>query len=554
MPTKKTARGSKNRINPATLEILWGRLIAISEEQAAMVLRTAFSTVVRESNDFACVLLTRTGDLLAQPYQSLPGFTRCTSVVMKHFLSLWQDWHPGDVAITNDPWLAAGHLYDLAVAVPVFHKGKLIAFAANFAHQADIGGRGFSADAASIFEEGLAVPPMKLYKKGKVVEEVLSIIAQNVRVPDQVMGDVQAQIGAARLAARRTSELLTEMDLEDLDEIAGEILSRSEASMRAAIRAVPNGVYFNEGVLDGFDAPLLIKVKLTVKDDELEYDFEGTSPQINKGINSCFNFSYSYASFAAKALLNPMVPNNEGSYLPIRMKAPEGSIVHSKFPAPGNSRSRVGHMIVPIVFGAFEKALPGTVPAESGSPAPRLNFFGSLDNGSEFQCMLITSGGFGAQGYRDGLSCMPFPTNSKMASLEMTESITPLRFLKRELVPDSGGDGQYRGGLGQEIAVQILGKKNIYVATSVERIQSPPLGYHGGSHGAAAAIYLNNGDYIAPKARTMLKPLDVVTVRTPGGGGFGKRKKRSPKSVKWDFEQGYTTDVAEKPCSTGIAK
>ncbi len=553
------------KMDPVTLEILWSRLIAIAEEQSAIVIRTAFSNIVRESYDYTCVLVTPEGDLLAQPFQSLPGFTRCCSTVTKHFIARWPDWHPDDVAITNDPWLAAGHLHDVALAVPVFHKGKIVAFAVNIAHQADIGGRGYSADANSIFEEGLALPPMKLYREGKVVQEVFDIIAENVRVPDQVLGDIHAQVGAARLAARRTSELLVEAGMDDLAGIAAEVLSRSEKSMRAAISKVPDGVYTNEGIMDGFDEPLVIRLKLTIRGDRLEYDFAGTSGQINKGINSCYNYTYGYAAFAAKAVLEPMIPNNEGAYRPITLKAPEASLVNSRRPAPGNSRGRVGHMIVPVVFGALAKAIPDAVPAESGSPAPRLNFFGPRDDGSEFQSLLITSGGLGGSRTRDGLPGKSFPTNTKMASLEIMESNAPLLFVKRELVTDSGGAGKYRGGLAQEISIKVLGKHNIYVSTSSERIKNPPRGYLGGKHGAAAAMVRGTAGYLAPKGRTQLKPGEIVTVRTPGGGGFGALRQRDRAAIGADIDGGYmSTEAAQqlydfkqsksKPASTATPK
>lgn len=549
------ASGARDALDPVSLEIFWSRLIAVSEEQAAMVWRTAFSSIVRESYDYTCVLLTPEGGLLAQPYQSLPGFTRCASTVMRHFLARWNKWHPNDVAITNDPWLAAGHLHDIATAVPVFHRGRLVAFAANIAHQADIGGRGYSADANSIFEEGLALPPMKLYDAGKPVNEVLQIIAENVRVPDQVIGDIHAQIGAARLAARRVSELLHELGMKDLSLVSREITSRSEKAMRAAIRRVPDGEYTNEGIMDGFDEPLTIRLKLTVRGEKLELDFDGTSPQINKGINSCYNYTYGYAAFAVKAALEPLVPNNEGAYRPIAMKAPEASLVNSRRPAPGNSRGRVGHMIVPVVFGALAKAVPNAVPAEAGSPAPRLNFFGPREDGSEFQCLLITSGGLGASRHRDGLPGKSFPTNTKMASLEVMESSAPLRFLRRELVPDSGGAGRHRGGLAQELVVQVLGKHNVYVSTSSERIKNPPLGFAGGANGAPAALHKNGSDYLAPKGRTMLRPLETVTVRTPGGGGYGRTSERNRETITGDVESGYVSaeavarDYGEVPAS-----
>ena len=527
------------KLDPVSLEILWSRLIAVADEQAAVVVRTAFSHVVRDSHDFSCVLLTPTGDLLAQPFQSLPGFTRAASAVMRHFLSRWKDWHTDDVAVTNDPWLAAGHLNDMAIAVPVFHHGRLVAFAANIAHQSDIGGRGYSADADSIFEEGLAIPPMKLYREGRPVQEVLDILAQNVRVPDEVLGDVQAQIGAARLAAQRTRELLEEVGIPDLADVSTEILARSEVAMRRAIAAVPDGVYEHEGTMDGYDKPLKIRVKLTIQGDNLELDFAGTSDQVRKGINSSYNYTYGYAAFAVKAALEPLVPNNEGAYRPIVLKAPLRSLVNCERPAPVSSRGRVGHMLVPVVFGALAQAVPGGVPAEPGSPAPRLNFFGPRGDGTQFQCNLITSGGLGASRDRDGLPGKAFPTNTKMASLEVMESIAPIRFLRRELVTDSGGEGRHRGGLAQEISVQVLGDQEVHVSTSSERIKHPPQGYSGGGSGFTASLSHNDGRHLAPKARTLLKPGDIVTVRTPAGGGYGPANERSEAAIALDERMGY---------------
>lgn len=528
-------------LDPVALEIIWSRLIAVAEEQSATVRRTAFSNIVRESYDYSCVVLNRNGDLLAQPFQGMPAFNRCASVVVKAFLAKWPDWHPGDVAITNDPWLAAGHLHDIALVVPVFHKGRLVAFSANVAHQADIGGRGYSADANSIFEEGLAIPPLKLYRAGKPVQEVLDIIAENVRVPDQVLGDIHVQIAAARLGAERITELMTEHDMDDLDGIAGTIFARSESAMRAAIMRVPDGVYENEGLLDGYDEPLTIRVSMEVRGDEIAYDFAGTSPQVPKGINGCFNYTFGYVSFATKAALEPRVPNNEGCFRPIRVTAPEASLLNSKRPAPGNSRGRVGHMIVPVVFGALAKALPDAIPAEPGAPAPRANFFGEQADGREFQCLLITSGGLGGQAHRDGPACKAFPTNTAMASLEIMELSAPLRFLKRELIADSGGPGEHRGGLGQEVIVEALGPGPIYVSTSVERMNNLPRGYRGGADGASAGLWKNANEYLPPKARSQLEPGDTVTIRTPGGGGFGPAAERTRDDVRADVAAGYVS-------------
>jgi N-methylhydantoinase B len=532
------------QFDAVTLEILWSRLIAVADEAAVTILRTAFSTVIRESHDYTCVVLSREGDLIAQPYQSIPGFTRCASTVMKHFIQRWPEWHPGDVAITNDPWLAAGHLHDVAIAVPVFYRGRLVAFSANIAHQADIGGRGYSADANSIFEEGLALPPMKLFRAGAPVQEVFDIIAENVRVPDQVLGDIQVQIGAARLGAERIAELMQDAGLEDLDALSAAVIGRSEQAMRTAIRRVPPGVYENEGIMDGFDQPLHIRVKLTVRDDELHYDFAGTSPQINKGINSCYNYTFGYAAYATKAALEPLIPNNEGCYRPIRLDAPEASLINSRRPAPGNSRGRVGHMIVPVVFGALAQAIPEIIPAEPGSPAPRANFFGTRADGTDFQCLIITSGGLGGRVNRDGLPGKSFPTNTSMVSLEVMETGAPLLFLRRELVPDSGGAGRFRGGLSQQIDVRVTGPGPVYVSTSADRMNNPPRGYHGGQPGQAAALWKNAGEYLAPKARSTLASGDVITLRTPGGGGYGAAAERAPDAVLRDIAAGYLSEAS----------
>jgi N-methylhydantoinase B len=362
-----------------------------------------------------------------------------------------------------------------------------------------------------------------------------------VRLPDQVQGDIRAQIGAARLAAKRVCELLEESGLDDLDVIARQVLARSESAMRSALRRVRNGVYTNVGTMDGFDEPLTIALKLTIKGDALAFDFTGTSLQINKGINSCYNYTYGYAAFAVKAVLEPLIPNNEGAYRPITLTVPEGTLLNSTRPAPGNSRGRVGHFIVPVVFGALAKALPDVVPAEPGSPAPRVNFFGEREDGSAFQCMLITSGGLGGSAGRDGLPGKSFPTNTKMTALEVMESQAPIRFLRRELVTDSGGAGQYRGGMAQEIEALVLGTKSVYVSTSSERIKNPPQGYRGGAPGMGAMLCRNDGEYLAPKGRTLLKAGDRVTVRTPAGGGFGPPRKRDAKAIAHDIEQGYAT-------------
>jgi N-methylhydantoinase B len=343
------------KFDPISLEIMWSRLISITDEAAATLVRTSFSPILRESNDYATVLLDSNGDSLANNTGSVPSFIATLSGTMKHFLKEYpqNQWKPGDVIMTNDPWMASGHLPDITMAMPIFYKGKLVAFAGTTAHSPDIGGSIWSADTRELFEEGIRIPPLKLYEGGKINPSLIKMIQANVRVPEMVVGDLNAQIAAQTMSKNRLVEFMEEFRLEDLTDISNITQSKAEQIMRNAIIEVPDGVYEKTVELDGFDEPIRIQCKITVKGSEIEVDYEGTSSQINRGLNCVLSYTHALTTYSIKCALDPLTPKNEGSYRPITVKAPEGSILNCRFPAPVNARQIVGHFLTAAVFGAF---------------------------------------------------------------------------------------------------------------------------------------------------------------------------------------------------------
>ena len=530
----------RKKFDPISLEIMWNRLISVVDEAAATLVRTSFSTIVKESNDYSCVLLDAKGNSVANNTASIPSFIATLSRTMSHFLKKFpQDqWEPGDVVMTNDPWLASGHLPDITMAMPIFHKGKLVAFAGTIAHSPDIGGSVWSADTRELFEEGIRIPVMKLYCAGEPNEMLMEIIRANVRVPEMVFGDLNAQITAQTMCRNRLVEFLDETGLDDLVDLAREIQSRAERVMRKAILEVPDGVYEKTVEMDGFDEPIIIQCRITVKGDELEIDFEGSSLQIGRALNCVMNYTYSYATYPIKCALDPFTPKNEGSYRPISIKAPEGSILNPRVPAPVNARQLIGHMLSAAIFGALEKAVPEKIMAESGSqPTLRALFAGVGLDDEKFSSILFANGGMGARYDKDGIACTPFPTNSTCGSIEVFESALPLLFWKKEMVTDSGGAGRFRGGIGQEIILEVISRDPIRISLLTDRHKHPAQGYMGGLAGMPNRIVLNDGQFIHPKSQTTLKPGDRLTINYAGGGGFGPPEERDLEKVEEDLAE-----------------
>ncbi len=542
------ATHSRIDFDPVTLEILWSRLLAIADESAAALVRTSFSTIVRESNDYACALLDAEGNSLADSTVSIPAFIGTLPRTLRHCLKRFppETLQPGDAILTNDPWMATGHLHDFTLVAPVFHRGKLVAFAGNIAHTPDIGGAMWTAEARELFEEGLRVVPAKLMKAGTLNEELAELIRANVRVPEQVLGDLHAMVAAAEVCGRRLVDLLEEQGMVDLSALGSAIQDRAEAAMRAAIRAIPDGEYSFAVETDGFDWPLTIRIKITVRGSDLHVDFAGTSPQIDRGLNSVYNYTYAYTTYPLKCILDPVTPKNEGSFRPITIEAPLGSILNPTFPAPVDARQLTGHYLTAAVFGAMAPAIPDRVIADSGGPPIRIIYAGTGYDGQKVGQIVFPWGGMGARPNQDGLSCTPFPSNSGCGSFEAIESISPLLIWQRMMIPDSGGAGRFRGGLGQEIVIELVSRDQARVSILSERLRHPPIGLLGGQPGAPAGLQLNRGDPLPPKGRTVFQPGAVVRLRYAGGGGYGPPRERDRARILEDLKNELITPEAAR--------
>lgn len=528
-------------LDAVALEIHWGRLVSIVDESASALQRTSFSTTVRESNDFACVLLGPDGTTLAENTLGVPSFAGVMSLVMRRVLERYPpgSWRPGDVALTNDPWINTGHLPDTTVITPIFHQGRLVAFTGNTAHKADVGGAGYAADATEIFEEGIRIPICKLYDEGRLNEMLMDLISANVRVPDSVLGDLHAQVAAGHVCAQRVREFLDEQGISDLSQIGRTVQERAEGAMRKAVVALPDGEYRSVVHADGFDKPTEIHTLVQVKGDGVTVDFSGTSPQIRRGINSVYNYTYAFTCYTLKCLLDPITRKNEGSYKPFTIIVPEGTILNARFPAPVMGRSMTGHFVSSGVLLAMAKALPERVIADSGScPGLRVAVRGVDSRGRRFAQVLFPNGGMGARAHADGLSTTGFPTNAGGGSIEVMESVSPLIFWRREFLPDSGGAGQQRGGLGQYIEIESVAEQPLDVNLQFDRIDHPPQGVFGGLPGGASRLELNDGVAVPGKGRITMRRGDRLKINYAGGGGYGAPAKRDRAAVEADLRDG----------------
>ena len=544
------ARVETDVFDPVTLEIFWSRLISIADESAAALLRTSFSTIVRESNDFGTVLMDANGDSLSENTGGIPSFSGILPRTLKHFLAKYppQTWKPGDCVITNDPWLATGHLPDITMAMPIFYQGALVGFSGSVAHSPDIGGSLWSADCRELFEEGLRIPPMKYLKEGEPNPDLHDMILSNVRLPDQVLGDLNAQVTANQVCGRRLVEFLDDAELADLSGLSRTLQQRAEAAMRDAIERVPDGIYHATLDADGFDADEThIACTITVKGSDLEIDYTGTSPQINRGLNTVMNYTYAYSAYPIKCALDPNTPRNEGSYRPITVSAPPGSLLNPHYPAPCNARQLTGHLLAGVIYRALAEAIPGLVIADSGSaPSMRAVFSGLDRRGNRFSQILFASGGMGASAHDDGLPTTAFPTNAGAGSIEAFESVSPLIVWKKEFRIDSGGAGRYRGGLGQECEIEIRSTEPLQLSLLSGRWRHPALGVLGGHAGATSAIDFSDGTVPHQKSRTTIEPGMRLRLRYAGGGGYGDPKARDPNLVRDDIKNGYISAEAAR--------
>jgi N-methylhydantoinase B len=528
-----------------SLQVVWQELIAAADEMGFTLVRTSFSTIVKDNKDFATCVVDGEGNLLAQSTESVPSYIGMIPITVRHLMAAHPsaDLRPGDVLATNDPWLAAGHLHDLMTAAPVFHRGRLVAWVVAISHMPDIGGA-LSAFATEVYGEGLCLPPLKLVDEGREVQQLFDLIAANVRYPSEVLGDLRAQLSALTVGGRKVIETLESHGLADISSFGSALFDRSERFMRSQIgKLIEPGIYSSELETDGFDRPLKIRATVTVTDGSVLIDFEGTDAQIDRPVNSVLNYTYAMSVYPFKCLLDPETPINEGSFRPFAVSAPEGTLVNPRRPAAVWSRHLIGHYLPFLIFDAIAPHTRGRVMAESGSPSWAGYFRGSL-NGRTFNHTLFANGGTGARSDRDGVSTMSFPSNTSNIPVEILENTVPLRVIRRALIADSGGVGRYRGGLGQEIAVEMLEGVDGRLTIRHEHVRFPPRGLLGGGPGRRGRNLIN-GREVAPKGEYPLTAGDIVSFELPGGGGIGDPQLRDPASAEADRAAGYVTGTPE---------
>jgi N-methylhydantoinase B len=535
-------------MDPIVLNVLWSRLISTVNEQAAALMRSSFSSIVREAGDLAAGVFDRRGRMVAQATTGTPGHINPMATCMHHFLARFplEELAPGDVLITNDPWKTASQLNDITIATPVFKGGRAVALFANCCHALDIGGRGLSADSWSVFEEGIFIPVMKLYEAGRPVEPLLEMIRVNVRTPDEVMGDIHSQIIANDVGARQLLAFLDEFDLPDIEALSDEIISRSERAMRERIAALPDGRHEGLITIDGYDAPIEIRAEVRIAGDELTVDFAGTSPAIERGINVALNYTRGYTIYGVKCAISPDVPNNAGSFEPVHVEAPEGCILNAQYPAAVAGRHLVGHFLPSAVMLALAGALPDKVIAPGADALWDTHIAGEGPDGRYFSFTWFSCGGTGALARKDGLSATAFPSGIAGVPVEVIETLSPIVVHRRELRPDSGGAGRHRGGLGQTMEFGVRTRRPYQFAGLYERIDHPPPPLAGGEPGAAGRLSTNTNVPLRAKETTMLPPDTVVTIEIPGGGGYGPPFERDPALVLADVRGGYVSEAAAR--------
>jgi N-methylhydantoinase B len=548
------------------MQIMWSRLIAVVEEQAQTLMRTAFSTPVREAGDLSAGVFDKDGAMLAQAVTGTPGHVNSMAAAVKHFLAAFplDSMKEGDHYITNDPWLTCGHLHDLTVVSPTFLRGAPVGLFASTVHVVDIGGLGMGPDGRQVFEEGLAIPLMALAREGRMNEDLMGIIRANVREPLQVEGDVYALAACNDEGSRRLVDMMEEFGIANLDRLGQHIIETSRRATIEAIGKLTPGKYKNSLTMDGYDRPLTLAAEMTISPDNIHLDYTGTSPASAFGINVVLNYTLAYTAFGVKCLVAPEVPNNAGSLAPITASAPEGCLLNVKRPRAVAARHTVGHMLPDVVFGCLHQVMAAGVPAEGASSLWNPQIYGGADvedevgadgepalsnNGERppFSTVIFHCGGTGARPGKDGLDVTAFPSGVRTIPVEATESVAPVMFRRREFREGSGGVGRFRGGLGQIIELGGVDGAPVALLCNFERINNPARGRDGGGTGAPGRVTLVSGKPIRSKGRQTVPGGDFARLELPGGGGFGNPSTRDPEQVAGDVADGLITrEVAER--------
>ena len=534
---------TRRQLTDIDLQIMWNRLIAVVEEQAQVLLRTAFSPIVREAGDLSAGIFDAKGRMLAQAVTGTPGHVNSMAESVKHFIAHFglANMQPGDAYITNDPWMGTGHLNDFVVTTPCFRNGRLVGLFSCTSHLMDIGGIGFGPDATDVFMEGLYIPFVKLFDRGVANETLLALIRANTRLPVDTIGDTYSLAACNDVGCKRLVEMMDEFGLDSLDALADHICDRSRAAVLAEIAKLPKGSWSNSMTIDGYDTPITLAATTTVRDDGIHVDYTGTSPRARRGINVPLAYTTAYTVFGLGCIVAAKVPNNAGSLSPLTVSAPEGTILNAAKPAPVLIRHVTGQMLPDVVFGCLRQAIPDRVPAEGASCLWNITLRGATRDSASgnygFATTITSNGGTGARPRSDGLSATAYPSGVKGTPVEIAEQITPLIFWKKELRADSGGAGRTRGGLGQIIEIESGIGQPFDLLAQFDRIAHPARGRDGGHDGAAGSARLASGEKVRGKGLTEIRPDERLVLETPGGGGLGDPKSRPAEAMARDLAE-----------------
>ncbi|MDE4063167.1 hydantoinase B/oxoprolinase family protein [Phaeobacter gallaeciensis] len=534
-----------SQVDEIRMQVMWNRLISVVEEQALTLLRTAFSTSVREAGDLSAGVFDPEGRMLAQAVTGTPGHVNTMAEAVLHFIAEIprEEMYPGDTYATNDPWKGTGHLHDITMVSPSFKGDELVGFFACTAHVVDVGGRGFGADGKSVYEEGIQIPIIKFAERGAVNKDLLKILRLNVRQSDQVVGDFYALAACNDVGHNRLIEMLEEIGLPNLDTLGEFIFTRTAAAVKERLAALPKGSWTNDMLTDGYDAPVRLQAKVTISDDGVLVDFDGTSGMSKWGINCPMIYTKAYASYAIKCVVAPDIPNNSASLAAFDVTSPV-NIVNAERPAPVSVRHVIGHMVPDVVLGALAQALPGQVQAEGAGALWNIHISArpaAGQQGRRAEVLMFNSGGMGARPTLDGLGATAFPSGVHTMPIEATEHTGPIIIWRKELRPDSGGDGEMRGGLGQIIEIAPMEGHEFDFSAMFDRVGTPARGRDGGQDGAAGRVELDDGTVMRPKGWQHVPAGRRLILQAPGGGGFGDPARRSNEARSDDVLKGYVT-------------
>lgn len=526
-------------------QVMWNRLLSVVEEQGQTLVRTAFSPIVRECGDISAGVFDLEGRMMAQAVTGTPGHVNSMAESVKHFINHFplNTMNEGDIFITNDPWMGTGHLNDFVLTTPCFKDNKIVGLFSCTSHLTDIGGLGVGPDATDIHMEGLYIPMLKLADRGVMNETLLKLVSQNTRQPVETEGDVYSLAACNDIGCKRLVEMMNEFEIDDLKNLSDFIYDKSLSAVENEIKKIPNGVYENSMMIDGFEKDIKLEAKLTVFDKSISVEYTGTSDKSKFGINVPLSYTKAYTCFGLSCLVSAEIPNNAGSLKPFEIDAPLGSILNAPYPAAVCARHIIGQMLPDVVFGCLEKAIPDKVPAEGASCLWNITFRGKTDRGTNnnslFAVTAVVNGGTGARPNKDGLSATAYPSGVRGTPVEINEAVAPLLFLKKEYNPGSGGKGKYNGGLGQLIEIKSAIDEDMDLLASFDRIKFPARGRLNGSNGKPGQVSIKGKGKLNGKGTQVIKAGDILQIHTPGGAGYGDYSERDQVLLEKDLENEF---------------